>query len=259
LLLADGGIVDNSGFMMLQAVDQLGAGAQMQSDVFLVSDAGAIFGVEPELDSVGQVMRATDVSGALGRARTVTDRAQPQLFFSAQDHFLPPDMQFRKYNGKTDQFSGEAGIHFSFDPAFDYPEPVLDEIVNLLAHDSRQTAAEVKARFRKAFNGLVSDRREWVRVLSHQPRNGPCAPHSELPGLCDAFELRKLVRLSIADQLTVFRESSTLDDQPSADRVDSLYSLGQLLVYLQWPQLQRAMDAAAGAPLPAETQTLASQ
>jgi NTE family protein len=247
LLLADGGIVDNSGSMLLQAVDQLAADERMASDVFLVSDAGAIFGVESQLDGLGQVMRAADVSSALTRGRAVVDRETPRVDFSAQDHFLPPGLQFRLYSGEEDQFSGDSGIHLSFDPARDYPAAVLEEIANLLSTESVERGHSALARYQQAIQGRTIDAREWTKVLTRIPRKGSCTPVEALPGLCDAFELRQLVRLTMAERLTDFRAASTLDDLPSRKRVEHLYALGQLLVYLQWPQFARAMDSVAAA------------
>ncbi len=245
LLLADGGIVDNSGFMMLQAVDQVSADDRMKSDVFLVSDAGAIFGVELQLDGLGQVLRAADVSGALTRARTVIDRNKPRVEISAQNHFLPPDLQFRMYSGEENQFAGEAGIHFTFDPALGYPKAVVEEIVRLLPESSRERGNAALARYFKVARLSAENRQAWRRALSRQGRKGPCVPDASFPGLCDAYELRSLLRLSIADQLAEFRAASTLDDSPPPDRVEALFALGQLLVYLRWPELQEAMDTAA--------------
>lgn len=213
LLIADGGIVDNSGFLLLQAADKL-VNPRLSSDVFLVSDAGAIFGVEQELDGLGQVIRAADVGSAMARVRIPGSDTRPRVDFSAQDHFLPPATQFRLYTGEKAQFAGDGGIQLDFDPGKAYPPAVLAEIVNLLPEDSREAALAALQQFN----------------TTNQEEH--------------AATLRNLVRAAVAVQLADFRAASTLDDLPSPERVEHLYSLGQMLVYLQWPELVRAMDAA---------------
>ena len=213
LLIADGGIFDNSGFLLLQAADKL-VNPRLASDVFLVSDAGAIFGVEQELNGLGQVMRAADVGSAMARIRVPGSDTRPRVDFSAQDHFLPPAAQFRQYTGEEGQFAGDAGIQLDFDPGEAYPPAVLEEIVRLLPVDSREAAQAALLQFK----------------ATNQEEH--------------AATLRKLVRAAVAAQLTDFRAASTLDDLPSPERVELLYSLGQMLVYLQWPELARAMDSA---------------
>jgi hypothetical protein len=91
------------------------------------------------------------------------------------------------------------------------------------------------------------NRRELVDKVSHLDPDKPCVPVAALPGLCDAFELRQMVKAAVAQMLTQFRAASTLDDQPPREQVDALYALGQLLVYTQWPEIQRQMDAAVDA------------
>ena len=113
-----------------------------------------------------------------------------------------------------------------------------------MPEDAREKALAAARRFQTATSGREVDRREFGEKVSHLDPDKPCAPVAAFPGLCDAFELRRLVKVEVAEMLTQFRAASTLDDLPSRKRVDALYALGQLLVYLQFPLLQLEMDAA---------------
>lgn len=211
LMLADGGIFDNTGEAMLRALDDFarqppgesGLDPRYASDVFLVSDGGAVFGVETKLDDLGQVIRAADIMSALsqrnaGQTTTVS--------FAARDNFLSLADQFRHHGAiaAAQRLTGEertkhALTKSGFDAQATYPQAVLDQISELLPG---KVSASDKLAFRRA--------------------------------LSDAMDKK----------LATFRATSTLDDLLAEDQAEDLYALGQLMVYIAWPRLERAMNNA---------------
>ena len=60
--------------------------------------------------------------------------------------------------------------------------------------------------------------------------------------MCPALKLRTAVRDDLRERLDQFRATSTLEDQMSEERVNSLYGLGRLMVHLRWPTLSRSLE-----------------
>ncbi len=211
MLLADGGIFENSGASMLRAVDQFARkppssdamDARMASDIMFVSDAGAIFGVEPELGDFAQMMRAVDVSSSGVRGGSTE---HPQVVLSAQERFAPPALQFQVYGAATfvQSLFGRNQMEryltgSGFDRRANYPEPVLAEITALLPDKPLEAGVEA---------------------------------------------LRSALEKSMDDRLRQFQDTSTLDDLLTRERAEALYALGQLMVYTAWPRIEREIDAA---------------
>jgi Patatin-like phospholipase len=259
LNLADGGVADNSGLHGLvgvhtQACVDADCGSHQtakswHSDVMLVSDGGAIFGVENSSSGADQLSRAVDVGGARAGGRYNRLSGVPTVYFSAQQLYLDPGNQFRLYNNDKQESIRANGDdkHVRFDPRDNYPDSVLAEIVKLLPEESYPNVRAAWESFKsiRGNNDSVS-LREWSRTLPLIADSKTCESlenaemRKSLPGICEAAELRRAVTAETKRLLESFRQTSTLDDQIDTERVDGLFRLGQLLVYTNWYNLNEA-------------------
>ena len=267
LLLADGGIADNSGLNLLIAAGQVACSEnncasnaawrehfldpQWALDVYLASDGGAIFGVEQDVEGVGSLARAFDVGGARSDGQFKGDNVP--VYFSAQRAYLDPGKQFRMY-GDGPVMDHTKLWNAAFDP-WGLPEPILEEIIRLLPDASRADGLSALTNYLRDRAPEDSVRqKQWSRTIESFKHVNDCRKllsspaHAgsihDLPGICDAVELRLAIHASFKEALEAFRATSTLDDQLSPERVDDLYRLGQMLVYMNWRELDRTMSAA---------------
>jgi predicted acylesterase/phospholipase RssA len=261
LMLVDGGVADNSGLDLLVAADSQACrpkdcpdnettrrhflGPEWALDVFLASDAGAIFGVQQDVRGMDALSRAFDVSTA--RINRSYDPAKRPLSFSAQSAHMDPGQQFRLYEDRRANDPSKLW-HTSFDPR-DLPAPLLDAIVALLPEESSTSAqANLQSFLQSAAKNTAVDQERWTHTLTSYDDADACRKELDelraLPGLCDAVALRLAIRDEAGVLLEAFRQTSTLDDQLPKARVDALYRLGHFLVYLNWRDLERTMEAA---------------
>ena len=211
LMLADGGIFDNTGEVMLRAIDEFarqapsgsGVDRRYASDVFLVSDGGAVFGVENQLGELGQIVRAADIMSALAQ-RGVSQATT--VSFAPRGEFMSLSEQFRLHGSLEaakrlpgEDWAGRAIARSDIDTQATYPQPVLERISALLP-------GEISPRDMRAF--------------------------------------RRALSAAMKDKLLTFRSTSTLDDLLSREQVEDLYTLGQLMVYIAWPRIEVAMNNA---------------
>jgi hypothetical protein len=270
LSLADGGLADNMGIDLLEAANRLAChesrctqanapgnyalDQRWTSEVMLVSDGGAVFDVAEQLATpVGEVARAIDVSGARGDSAStdVDSRRTPVVYFSARENYVDPGTQFRMKSASTIQPSSTWQV--AFDPRDGTPDAVLRALVALLPAAIRSDSEQTLERyFRERRDGV--DLAEWRQLLPtirdpvqcrmQQLAAPPLDPLRNLPGICDAATLRRSIVAEVTNGLEAFRHTSTLDDQIEPGRVDSLFRLGQFLVYLKWTDIHRSLEDA---------------
>jgi hypothetical protein len=278
LLLADGGIADNSGVDLLLAANNLAGSTteclvdaanpdyhlseRWKVDAVIASDAGAIFGVERKLSGVDVLSRAFDITGEkFGPASTDSLGIRP-IFISAQQIYLPAHAQFLLYNDQPEEFIAARNWHVEFDPRLEFPTPVLHAIVDLLPGSARDGANQKLSTYLQAVAGTPEfdppTLQLWRRKLEaidaadcrQRLKSGADAEElKKMPGFCEAASLREIVGSEIRRSLEVFKRTSTLEDWPRADDVEAVFRLGQLLTYTRWLDIRRQLDSAsAGAP-----------
>ncbi len=268
LWLADGGIADNSGIHSLIGAHRFACEgtncihghtlpASWRSDLMLISDGGAIFGVESELNTPAQLSRAVDIGGARTGKRLDRLRSVPTVALSAQLSFLDPGMQFRAYKDPNDRRPGNENMNktVQFRPGQDYPNDVLDRLFALLPPERHPDVGAAWQRYKAVRSGNAAvDPRLWSTHMAYRNKeevdscperrkSGASAQTLQsLPGICDALLLKYSVRTEIRYLLDAFRDTSTLDDQFGAERAEELFRLGQMLVYVKWHLIDRAFQ-----------------
>ncbi len=272
LLLVDGGIRDNLGFDLLRVADSMadpeaekqGVGnyfmpREWDLDAILRSDGGAVLGVmESRTGSLSLLSRAFEVAEietyapAAPRDRCAFALEHPPTF-SPAEQMLPPDTQFNLKKDSAHRAALERVWNVSFDPAR-YPEAVLRRLVEQVPPGERGQAEAAMEAFLRTWGTHRTRDRSWSRALD----GAVCPPGTAtgqaaaspagaaMPGACEALHLRDLVREGVMTGLEVFRATSTLDDRISPKAVETLERLGKILVYLEWPRMERTLDLAAG-------------
>ncbi|MBL0940855.1 MAG: patatin-like phospholipase family protein [Gemmatimonadaceae bacterium] len=268
LQLVDGGVADNSGretLLNANAVacdsapcsDSTHTDTRFVSDVMLVSDGGAIFGVNGEYVGIAQLSRAVDVGGARNGLSVGRSKSTPTVQFSAQEAYLNPGMQFRLYQDPDSVNPSDASKQWfvRFDPRDGYPDAVLTAITDLLPDSTYPKVRTALTAYRSARSSVgVQDERRWGYWLPRMATDGNCdaerasGPNATelqgLAGICEAAELRRAFTAELRVLLEAFRATSTLEDQLGRVRTEQLFRLGQLLVYRDWPRMRDASQQA---------------
>lgn len=269
LLLADGGIRDNTGHDLLRAAAALSRRETTESsvadylmpedwnlDATMISDAGTIFGVlEQPASGLGLLPRSFDVAGV------ETDRSPlpenpcamlswPPPRFSPADFYLSPDSQFNLKNDTVRRAALDREFTVSFNPAW-YPAEVLQRLVSLLPEPRGSEAKGKLNEFSKLWESHQVRGRKWSRAFTQASRESACrttedpassAKPALVPGVCEAIALRQILIEAITLDLETFRATSTLDDTPPPETVRALERLGKIIVYLRWPTLASHLD-----------------
>jgi hypothetical protein len=289
LLLADGGLRDNTGYRLLRVADSLvdpaaqryGVESSMMPadwdlDAFLMSDGGAVLGVFEEPPNLLNVLpRAFDLGAITTDPKQVpTDPCGSLPYypasFSPTLQLINPDQQFHLKEDSTPGAALDRPWNAHFSPA-EYPEAILKRILELLPAGEQPSATTLKNDFlRLAGPNRIRDRVLWYKEMKKAFHDGVCNPKSSrikppappIPGTCEALALREKVTKSVFADLEIFHKASTLDDRLSKETVASLERLGKMLVYLRWPLLESNLNRAADckehlAPVPVERDPLA--
>ncbi len=281
MLLADGGLRDNTGVRLLQVAEAeadptaLQFGVQDSKmpiewnlDAILSSDGGAVFGVFekpsgrlsllPRVFELGaiQVDRKGLPTGACERLPYLPAR------LSASLQTIDPDSQFRLHPGDTPKAGLDRPWTTSFSPER-YPQTVLERISDLLPANEATAVRAAAATFGRIAGPNRARDRRWYREMKEAFELGQCGggrkgavrpPTPPRPGVCEALLIRQSVLQRVYADLDVFQQTATLDDRLSRKTVETLERLGKLLTYLAWPQMERELDQAAtckaGAILP---------
>ena len=228
MLLADGGLRDNTGLRLLTAAAASAASAaetpgiadaampaSWRLDAILSSDGGAVFGV---FEKPGGPLALLPRVFELGAVAAGGSEASPApcdrptsipTRFSASLQNIDPDRQFRLHRGDTPKAGLDRPWTTSFSPER-YPQAVLDQIIALLPKDEA-------------------------------PRSGT----PPRPGMHEALLVRQSVLRRVYADLDVFQGTATLDDRLSGENVATIERLGRLLTYLAWPQMEAQLNQAA--------------
>jgi predicted acylesterase/phospholipase RssA len=282
MYLSDGGVADNLGTDLLLAArartclastpcdPRYHTSQRWAVDVVVASDAGAIGGVATNVRGMKALSRAFDVVGMKGapsRLRPTEGQSYP-IAVSATAAFALPDAGtlFALENGKGASNDTSKIGRISFDLKRDYPDPVLQKIINLLSPERGKVARSALAAYREqtqdapAFNRLQA--LDWYDQLnmSEGPEHcrlafGKTAPPSKstspaktssdwIAGVCEALAFREAVRAEIRDCVLTFRDVDTLNSWLTKKQIDKVHRLAQLMAYIQWPQLKRDLDEA---------------
>ncbi|MEM7097951.1 MAG: patatin-like phospholipase family protein [Pseudomonadota bacterium] len=261
LKLIDGGVADNTGLEMLavarscvepqstECFPSAPIDAAYAVDLMFVSDASAIFGIEPDLSSVAGLSRAFDISGARAKRFDPSLSGAHKLDYSAQDHYLSPDQLFRLYrdaHGESDEGPRQTSVQVL--PRKHQPDFIIEAMVELLP-------AYLHPNLRSNFHAMVANApkpadpefREWSKRTGRASEYdiARCVsgthPDPDAMAFCDTVVLIYTLETEITRLLDVFRNVSTLDDQLGHQTVEDLHRLGQMIVYLQWPALVRSL------------------
>lgn len=268
--LVDGGLVDNSGLLLLRNANaQSSADAAAprlhgwETDVNFVSDAGAIFGRAASPHGLQAVGRAVDVMSA---GKTHMKPRPNELNFAPSLLFRQPRQTFNAPTATLDESGGETPNKQWFDP-FAYPDAILRALVELLGEtreDARRELHTFLALRTSAMPYPPPFSPEFRALTSYlqQTKPGQCAcagsctvPAPLLDLAASACRLKHLVRTDVERRLLVFAKTPTLRDQLGASATDAIFGLGQQQVLLSWPLLKfrltgEPLQKRPAAPLP---------
>lgn len=265
MLLADGGLRDNTGVRLLQvaqaeadpAARELGVQdskmpAEWKLDAILSSDGGAVFGVFERPGGPFSLLPRVFELGAIqtGRQEPPRDPCEQIAYFpariSASLQNIDPDRQFRLHPGDTPKAGLDRPWTTSFSPER-YPDAVLDRIVGLLPAEEVPGVKAAAATFvRIAGPNRARDRR-WYHEMKEAFEEKRCEGKRKSPprpGVCAALRVRQSVLKRVYADLDVFQQTATLDDRLSRKTVTTLERLGKLLAYLEWPRIEAELNQA---------------
>jgi hypothetical protein len=223
-LLADGGVADNRGLVLLLDADKLARGNvepkppdSWKLDLVLSSDAGAYtyrhVNVAAGLDEFN---RAIDIIYGSGGARTSRR----------------PDGTSPRYVSLTPRILVEESVRKGDEsPTVETKENFfLSDVLKKLSLDS-----EAQAFKDHVIGGLK---------VSNDPKLSG-AGVVEVAAQEDAWMRNNYPWLS--DGIAVFLKTSTLKDHASEGEAEALFRLGQYMVLLQWGEIKESLDAAEAA------------
>lgn len=250
LILTDGGVRDNLGLNLLEAVHDhargesstsstwqgFRPGRQWAQDLILVSDGGAAMQIASHVSgSLAEVMRAIDVASLeTGIVRLMdTARKPPKRFFALPALITPyPDSTIvlppRSEHADRDYFFFRPGL---------FADDTLSRIIELVP--DRELARGVLADYRKAAVASPID------VTEASVRCQSAAEADQTSAMCSWWRLVTLVGEDVDATVSIFLSADTLRDDYSADDVDALVRLGRYLVLFDWPRLDRCLEAVA--------------
>lgn len=250
LLLADGGIRDNLGLNLLEAVDELtrksvtnqstsgwlgfSPPSDWSLDLILVSDGGQFFKSKTNLNSYSTIMRAIDLSGletgVLRPMRNSSDR--PLVVLSAHSTVAPsPDSLIY---GVTQTERRDAHYQYFRPDTFD--ATILAKLVALVPDQITAQAAL------SAYQRLPADHNVDLATIDQTCKFIPS--DSKTSPDCVWWNLVSLVGEDIWRSTEAFIATPTLSDSFSAEQAKTVYRFGQYMVFLKSSEIQNAVKIA---------------
>lgn len=248
LILTDGGVRDNLGLKLLEALHDDAQGESRTSstwqgfrpggswaqDLILVSDGGAAMQIANSVAGpLEELMRAIDVASLeTGIVRLMDMSRMPPKRFLALPALVTsyPDSAF--VQAPNAQQAG--GDYFFFRPGL-FADDTLKRIVDLVPHG--KLAQDALADYRKVAGGPPID------ITGASVRCQSPTETDRVAPVCSWWRLVKVVGEDIEATTTIFLAADTLRDDYSPDEVDALVRLGRYLVLLDWPRLDRCLEA----------------
>jgi predicted acylesterase/phospholipase RssA len=247
LALVDGGVRDNLGLKLLQAIDQEARGTGNTSlswpgfrpgpewalDVVIVSDGGQSFdAAEGSLGLLAQTWRAIELAGLeTGILRPILLSSDlPIISLSiAAELGLSPDAEIVQSAMRPHASARRDVLRSHL-----LTDQVLDRIVELLP--SREKARQALADFKRTRSDPIDVTDIDVRCREVENRD---------TGQCHWRTLVDLLVDDIDSITGVFRNSATLEDQYSADDADALVRLGRYFVLLKLQDIGQSITRVA--------------
>ncbi len=248
LALVDGGVRDNLGLKLLQAINDEARGKGNNSlpwpgfqpgpewalDLIIVSDGGQSFeAVEESLGLVSQVWRAISLSGletGILRPIKFSDELPIKTLSIAAELGLSPDAIIVQSSTRP-----KAAARRDVILAQRLPANALDRIADLVP--SREKAREALASYRSSFKGQMN-----ITDLDQRCRKPENAGAAE----CYWKTLIDLVLDDIDTITAVFRASETLEDQYSGEQANALVRLGRYFVLFKLADIEEGIATGAG-------------
>jgi NTE family protein len=207
VLLADGGITDNSALTLLLSAS---ANAKLREnwkvDVVVSSDASALFGESSEINALGELSRAIDIVYANVGVRRSNAAATNPLLLLSPAAFLNSRLTDEKE--RRDQI-----------------KQMLEAAVSRLDHG--------------AMSILVADMPEGERKKKAEALLALCCQDPDFQK-----QVKEILVADLSTCVDAFLRASTLRDQFDGDDANNIFRLGQYLVILNWPHLKDKLDKA---------------
>jgi hypothetical protein len=260
LQLADGGVRDNLGLTLLEAMDHQARQAHQtradgwtgfrpdanwQLDLILVSDGGKFLQATTPSGTLGTTLRAIDLSGLATGAPRPSGRSDgpPRVLLSAMGTLAPgPDAAVL---GQTQAALREA--HH----AYLRPDTLGDDTVQrLIALQGEPTAARLRAAWalhRQHPRGAVDVDTLNTRCAASEPgqtAEAPKAPKAGTEPDCAWWAVVSTVGDDIWRTTQAFANTPTLSDRYTPEAARTIHRFGRYLVLLRAPELREAVAQA---------------
>lgn len=249
MLLADGGVRDNLGLTLLEAMDRLARNpdaepggstwrgfqpdADWKLDVVLVSDGGKFLQAEFPTGLLGPTMRAIDLSGlATGVMRPMNVTAEDRLVVLSALSVIAPGPDAVVLGMGT---AALRDAHYAYFRPDTLGDDVVDRILALQSDPERMRSAWRTHRQRGASS----------INLTRAAAECPAAAETAVDADCAWWSVVSQVGEDIWRATQVFAQTPTLSDAYSADQAQTIFRFGQYLVYLQAPKLRHALAKAS--------------
>jgi hypothetical protein len=225
LLLADGGIVDNTGIGVMLDANYLARtdpnAKDWELDVILASDGGQLFRPDdkPGLLRFVDVIHATTSSG-FAASRSTVDQGLPVVRMSPSNILtLSPVSDLKDPVKLHNLLDIPESLNLGFELYVDWDR--IDKNHFQLLSNSLLPRSEI----------LLAEQLQKTSAVRNQMDSGQKLEfeHTIMKAVVNA-ELKRCIK--------TFLETSTLKDQMNESEIDDLYRLGQFLVYLRWDDIQ---------------------
>ena len=245
LQLADGGVRDNLGLSLLEAMDRLARDpdtepggstwsgflpdADWKLDVILVSDGGKFLQAEVPSGLLGPTMRAIDLSGlATGVMRPMNVTAENRLVVLSALSVIAPGPDAVVLGMGT---AALRDAHYAYFRPGTLGDDVVERILALQPDPEPLRAAW------RAYRQGGGEPINLTRVAAECP----AAMQAPTDPSCAWWAVVSQVGEDIWRATQAFAQTPTLSDAYSAEQAQTIFRFGQYLVYLQAPQLRQAL------------------
>lgn len=247
LALADGGVRDNLGLRLLQAIDQEARGTgnnslswpgfkpgpQWTLDLIIVSDGGQSFdAAEGQLGPLAQAWRAIELSGletGILRPLQISPTLPIVALSTASEIGLSPDAVVVQSTTRPSM-----AIRRDILRAQQLSDETLARLVEI---------APSRAEAEQALADYLRTRKAAVNLTDVDERCGN-ESNRDLPE-CHWLRLYNTLLEDIYHTVSIFRSSATLKDQFRAEDADALVRLGRYFVALKDSEIRRSLSSAA--------------
>lgn len=243
VLLADGGITDNTGVGMLEwagGLRDLGGPNPWDVSLIIASDASAFFGAEEKFSTVGELSRAVDVVYA--NAAGAYDGSRVPKVLLSPGAYLDTRLLGGVYREQTPSEYGKRckdAWKGAYGPPADAHYAICQQLKGRV--EPLLKSLDVRALRLLAESMTGSGRKGKVERFAAEVMARTDGGKAGLIEFEVADAAAEAISLDLADCLYSFTNASTLADRYEGGEADKLFRLGRMLVALNCPYLSKEL------------------